>query len=205
MPRLGPAVGTGIVALAGAMVVVAAGTWFWHLTDPRPPRNRPPADGSGGRVATPFISPGKVRPAAVPARSATLADDELVIGVVAGGKARAYRVKAFAGAVNHVVNDVVGGAPVTVTHCDRTGCTQVFTGEGAEPLPIRNGGYIEGFFLLVNGTFYYHEDVRPADPQGPPFPYRPLRFEQMTWKAWRTAQPGTDVYEGERPDTRPAP
>ncbi|HJZ91553.1 MAG TPA: DUF3179 domain-containing (seleno)protein [Gemmataceae bacterium] len=205
MPRLGPAVRTGIVALIGAAVVVAAGTWFWHLTDARRSRDRPATGGPGVQLATPFIWPGRVRPAVVPARAATLADEEMVIGVVANGKARAYRVRAFSRMFDYVVNDVVGDTPITVTHCDRTGCTRVFTGDGSEPLPIKMGGYVDGLILLVNGTFYYHEDGRPADPRGPPFPYRQADFEQATWMAWRTAHPDTDVYEGERPIKQPTP
>jgi hypothetical protein len=129
----------------------------------------------------------------------------MVIGVVANRKARGYRVRAFSGMFNYVVNDVVGSTPVTVTHCDRTGCTRVFTGDGAEPLPIRMGGYVNGLILLVNGTFYYHEDGRPTDPRGPPFPYPQPQFDQTTWMAWRTAQSDTDVYEVERPSKQPTP
>src|SRR5262249_34018813 len=49
-----------------------------------------------------------------------LADREEVFGVVAGGRARAYRLAALSLPSRHVVNDVVGGTPVTVAFCDRT-------------------------------------------------------------------------------------
>lgn len=54
-------------------------------------------------------------PPTAPAREATfLKDDDEVLGFVVGGKARAYSVQAIA--YHHVVNDHLGGAPLTVTY-----------------------------------------------------------------------------------------
>lgn len=46
--------------------------------------------------------------------AAHVADDDLVIGIVAGSESRAYPVRALA--YHHIVNDVAGGEPVVVTY-----------------------------------------------------------------------------------------
>ena len=60
--------------------------------------------------------------------------DQPVIGVTAGGRHRAYLVRALSlGAKSHIVNDVVGGVPVSVTYCDIYTCTRLFI-EASAPL-----------------------------------------------------------------------
>src|SRR6478672_4712586 len=145
-----PSARTGLLAAGGLLAVgaLAAGVYGLLTADPPEPIVRQ------GPVATPFITPGKVRPPTIAAAEAGLGDDEPVIGVVAGGRARAYRVGAFVGVTGQVVNDVVGGVPVTVTHCNQTGCSRVFTGDGSDPLPVLTGGYMEGLLLMTHGRFY---------------------------------------------------
>jgi hypothetical protein len=58
---------------------------------------------------------GLERPIAVPADQATLADDEPIIGIEVGGKARAYHQRSMSSKSRHVVNDIIGGRAVTVT------------------------------------------------------------------------------------------
>ncbi len=48
------------------------------------------------------------------AESDHVGEDELVLGVAIGGEARAYPVRALA--YHHLVDDVVGGGPITVTY-----------------------------------------------------------------------------------------
>jgi Protein of unknown function (DUF3179) len=164
------------------------------------------ATGDARPPATPFIWPGVALPAVVPAAAAELADDEPVIGVVVRGKPRAYRVKALASSTGHVVNDLLAGAPVTVTHCDRTGCTRVFGGDGTEALAVMTGGYSGGLLLRVGGRFYHQVDGRPLDdPAGAALPYQAVEFRQVPWKEWRAAHPDTDVYVGEPPVSRSGP
>ncbi|MBO0700341.1 MAG: hypothetical protein J2P46_18225, partial [Zavarzinella sp.] len=98
-----PSLRTGLFAAGGLLAVGAiAGGVYGVLSAERPEPSdaRPP-----GPIATPFIFPGKLRPPTVPAAAAGLADDEPVIGVTAGGRARAYRVGAFIGLSSQVVND----------------------------------------------------------------------------------------------------
>ena len=51
----------------------------------------------------------------VSAEEADLGDDEMVLGVVAGGEARAYPVNLMWEPENEVLNDTVGGAALTAT------------------------------------------------------------------------------------------
>ncbi len=160
---------------------------FWELSDPRPA----PTPGLGEfrttMPPTPFVWPAPSQPPTVSADRAMLPDEEPVLGLLVNGTARAYRVKAFAGMTNHVVNDLIESTPVTVTHCDRDGCSRIFTGPGTEPLDIMTTGFNEGLLLSVDGQIF-----RQSDGDGPNL--RSLPFEKTTWKAWRNAHPATDVY-----------
>jgi hypothetical protein len=137
-----------------------------------------------------------MRPAVVAAADAELADDEPVIGVRVHGKARAYRTRAFAGLTNHVVNDLIGATPVSVTHCDRDGCTRGFTGNGTEPLHIMIGGFSDGLLLNIDGAFYRQSTGQALANDAEPIPYESLALEETTWGKWRAAYPNTDVYIG---------
>lgn len=54
-------------------------------------------------------------PKTVPAAEAGfLAGDDFVLGLEAGGEARAYPIRFIA--FHHVVNDLLGGRPITVTY-----------------------------------------------------------------------------------------
>jgi hypothetical protein len=139
---------------------------------------------------------------ALPAGSAGLRDDDEVIGVAAGGRHRAYLVAALAPVELHVVNDELGGVPVTVAYCDRTDCVHAYTGpHGKGPLDIGVGGYLgvydAGSMVLRVGSQLYRQDTGLAlGQEASPFPYAETGFERTTWKAWRAAHPDTDVYVG---------
>src|SRR5262249_9777812 len=134
-------------------------------------------------------------PQAVPAADAGLADDEPVLGVVVAGRARAYLVRAMSGEPRlHVVNDRLGGRPVSVSYCDRPACAHAFTGEPGEALDLAMGGFMQGQMVLrANGAVYAQATLQPLGPGGGPFPFGQLDFTRTTWKEWRTAHPDTDV------------
>jgi hypothetical protein len=157
-------------------------------------------------MSTPFIWPGIDRPPTRTAAESGLPDDAVVIGVSSAGKDRAYLVTAFSGPTRHVVNDLVGGVPVSVTHCDRTDCTRVFTDPDLDvPLPLATGGLIRDHLLLrTREGFYYQEtgeSTIPGNDKG--FPFEDHPFVRTTWKAWREKHPDTDVYVGEAPKPEP--
>ena len=59
--------------------------------------------------------PLNVNPEIVTATKAELADDDLIMGVVINGEARAYPVNYMNGPRNEVVNDQLGGLPIAPT------------------------------------------------------------------------------------------
>jgi hypothetical protein len=59
--------------------------------------------------------PVRTDPEVVPASESGLRDDEMVLGVVIGGEARAYPVNLMWEPENEVLNDTLGGAAITAT------------------------------------------------------------------------------------------
>jgi len=183
-----------------ALLLVAAGAvalWYWRggRAEPQP----------ASADVLPMAQPGVRLPPASPAESARLNDADEVIGVSAGAQARAYAVAAFAPRPGgqystHVVNDRLGGSPVTVAYCDRTGCAKVYTDARDEgPLDVAVGGWTnrgghDSMVLLVGSIRYRQDTGEPLDGDAPPFPYAQRAFVRTTWKQWREVHPNTDVY-----------
>lgn len=153
--------------------------------------NSPPAaeTPSTGHADTPMILPG-VTPLLIPAEKATLADDARVIGVSAGGVDHAFSVETMSRMNSHVVNDLLGTQPISVTYCDRTDCARVLTREeGTEPIPLDLGGWMQGSMALR-----YRQKFYPQLDES--LPLQNHDFELTTWKAWRDAHPETLLYIG---------
>jgi hypothetical protein len=160
-------------------------------------------------------SPGIVQPVTIPGVSANLPDDAPVIGVVVEGQSRAYSEKALSGGPSkHVINDLIGSVPLSVTYCDITHCARAFTGRHlGVPLDLGTGGLADRqLLLMVGGQRYHQQSLTPfvaekafsdspepeASPNPPtPFPYDDYSCEQTTWKVWREEHPQTDLYVGE--------
>ena len=141
-----------------------------------------------------------VKPPAQPAAASKVADGDEVIGVVVNGKPRAYWMKALEYPPWHIVNDVVVGVPVTVTYCDRTNCTQVYTDrQSSAPLDVNLGGlYGKEMVVKIGGVLYYQESGKPFElGEGvPSLPYADHPWERTTWKEWRQRHPDTDIFIG---------
>ena len=149
----------------------------------------------------PTVCPPAVRPAA-----AQLPDDAPIIGVTIGKRARAYALTAFSNVRDHVLNDLLGGGALTVTHCPRTGCTRVFTvPERGRPLAIAVGGWAgkggsepdhnSVLLLQIDGVRYYQDSGEALRALGT-IPYVEADFDRTTWGEWRRAHPETDVVPG---------
>jgi hypothetical protein len=165
------------------------------LVDPFPP---PPLRPAGAQEIA-YETPGIDRPDVVPADKAAVDDDTPVIGVYASGHARAYLLEAFThGPESHIVNDVLGSVPVSVTHCDISGCTRVFTGGASgQPLALSVGGRMKGRLMLkFEGHLYRQETSEPLKEGAALFPYREYPAKLTDWRAWRQSHPDTDVYMG---------
>lgn len=146
------------------------------------------------------------RPDVLPADKAALDEDTPVIGVFVAGKARAYLLEAFEhGPASHLVNDVLGGVPISVTHCDVSGCSRVFTGSVVgRPLDLSVGGQKNSRMVLkFGGQLYRQETSEPVDKSGSTFPYREYPAHLTVWGDWRRAHPETDVYMGSIEEATP--
>lgn len=157
-----------------------------------------------------FEYPSVRRPPAVPAASAPLTDDLEVIGVSVGGRQRAYLLEALVPKSGHVVNDVVGECPVTVTFCPLADRVKVYRGEAsAGPLDLAVGGLCvlnnRGCMLIKHGDVRYRHDTGAAVGADvtAPFPYQGLDYVRTTWGKWRAAHPDTDVFVGGSPPAGP--
>ena len=189
------AIGAGLLAVSGI------GVWLYLLPPSAPAPAQPAAAGPQPINSTPFILPGIRLPPVLGAADADLADDAPVIGVLAGGSARAYSVTAMEPIGGHVVNDLVGGTPVTVTYCDRTRCVHAFTDiAGTQPMKIDLGGYMGGMLLKVGDTFFFQDTGGDlVKDRGTVFPYATHLHELTTWKRWKEAHPSTELYTGPKP------
>jgi hypothetical protein len=197
------ALGAAVLLISGLGLAIAV----WSLGRP----NR--TNSNFSLVTLPVVQ----RPATVPAGAVKLPDNATVIGVENGDQARAYLLEAlYYPAVRHVINDVVGGKPITITYCDMMDRVAVFTDPDAkEPLQIATGGWtgksvagrFEGSMLLRVGSTWYRQDTTQSlvEKGSAPFPYREADFVRTTWKQWRYEHAGTDVYIGESHSTAPTP
>jgi hypothetical protein len=182
----------------GALVAGIA-LWYGASSPGTPPAgaSKPPVLSTA--VAARRVTAGVRMPRVFSAADAESAADDEVIGVVVGGRARAYRVKNMAYLMNHVVNDMIDGRPVSVTYCDKTDCVLVLTdAHEAEPLAIDIGATSEGLFLFVGDEAYVQQTgLSPRNQQ--PLPFEEMPFERTTWGEWRRKHPDSAVFEGPGP------
>src|SRR5439155_127862 len=101
--------------------------------------------------------------------------------------ARAYLLESLFPVELHVVNDMLGGVPVTITYCDQTDCLRVFTDPvGKQPLDMGVGGWVDdedrGTFVLRVGTMLFRQNTgRPVGEIPGQIPYPQADFVRKTW------------------------
>jgi Protein of unknown function (DUF3179) len=149
-----------------------------------------------------FDHPARYLPPTLAAAKAGLSAEEPVIGVRIAGRSRAYCRRVLEGPGNHVINDMIGNRPVTVTYCERKRCARVYSGEGTNPLHIRTGGYDDGLLLIIGAGRYRQDSGAPVE-QGThgALPYSSIEFVETTWGRWRSDHPDTDIVTGVAPTT----
>ena len=135
--------------------------------------------------------PGDIKPTFTSAAEFPLGDHEIVIGVVAFGQAKAYLRRVFSGPGTHIVHDRFGETQVTVTHCNRTRCTRVFTAADDQDLSVMHcGGWMEvqELALLIGGTRFPQSSAE--------IPFDEVPYVVTTWGKWRAKNPQSIVYLG---------
>ena len=156
----------------------------------------------------PFVqveAPGLLRPPTSGVEGSGMRDDDEVIGIEVGGRARCYWLGALGNRTNHVVNDLIGGIPVSVAYCDITNCVRVYTDpNGITPLGFGVGGLFIGdgpeMVVKLDGDFYLQKSGKRIKPGPGPagIPYDLIEPTRTTWKEWVRRHPQTDVYAGDR-------
>ena len=140
-------------------------------------------------------------PAVLTAAAATyLNPDDVVFGAVIGGQARAWPMRIIAW--HEMVNDVLGGVPVSLAYCTLCGSAILYDGrvQGRDQ-PFRFGS--SGLLFRSNKLMYDRETDslwnqfagRPVIGAlvGSGVQLAPLALVTTTWQAWKAAHPATTV------------
>jgi hypothetical protein len=195
-------IGPGLAALACAAAGCDAPSPPAPQASAPPTNHKAPFSMPMGNAPTPFIRPGIRQPPTVPADAATIEPDDMIIGVSVGNVHRAYVSAAMSSVETHVINDLIGGVPVSVAFCDRTRCARAFTAKDRiNPLEIELGGWSgDQMWLRVDGQMLglNSDDI----------PYEQVTVETCTWSQWKEDHPDTDVFVGREvpsAQSRPAP
>jgi hypothetical protein len=148
-----------------------------------------------------FEVSGVDRPKIIEASQSKLSPDEEVFGIVVGGKARAYRLDAFRDKARHVVNDLIGDLPISVTYCDLGDCVRGYAGAPGEGrLRLSTAGLMEGrqMILEYEGKRYHQDSGKPfrSGAAESILPLERLDLIRTTWERWKRDYPETEVYEG---------
>ena len=138
--------------------------------------------------ATPFISAGLKEPKTFTADEVDLSDHVEVIGITVGTTARAYALNDLTPMTSHVVNDVLGNSAVSVTYCDRSNFSRVFTNSKAgKPIDLFTGGWHDhAMLLMLDGTFF---SQKAKD-----LPLEEHPHQRMSWGEWKLLHPATTIY-----------
>ncbi len=137
-------------------------------------------------------------PALEDAGSDWIPDDEVVLGLLVDGDARAYPRRVME--VHEMVNDTVGGQRIALPYCTLCGAAIAYRTDGVvgeEPLELRTSGLLQRSNKLMYdaGTESLLGQFLGVGLSGP------LRGEALerlpivttTWGEWRTAHPETTV------------
>ncbi len=143
--------------------------------------------------------PAMTNPQAVsPQEAHYLSDEDLVLGVVANGEARAYPHNL--GWKHEVVNDRLGGQYISVTFCPLTSTGLVFDATAADSTQIELG--VSGLLINSNLVLYNRNDEETLYPQmmhaaisGPTKgdKLKLLPVTETTWGLWKKMHPQTTI------------
>jgi hypothetical protein len=155
-------------------------------------------DQSGYTLLKPEGFPIRSQVRAVAAAEASLKDGDLVIGVIAGGEARAYPVNLMWEPENEVLNDTLGGLPIAATWCPVAHSAAVYDRSlDGKSLELGAVGLREGVFILYDrASRSWWSQVVGRAVEGPLAGKTLPKFASTmtTWDAWRRQHPQTTVF-----------
>lgn len=145
--------------------------------------------------------PALDQPAHVPAAEAKyLSDSERVFGVSVGGEQRAYPLRILDW--HEMLNDVVGGRPVTLSYCTLCGSGVLYdtrTPAAGQAYTFGTSGllYRSNKLMVDRQTLTLWNNLT-GEPAVGRLARSPVRLPVLpltitTWKEWRTRHPGTTV------------
>lgn len=141
--------------------------------------------------------PALTDPAVLSAEAADyLHDDDLVLGLVRNGEARAYPIRILNW--HEIVNDRLGGEAVVVTFCPLCGTGMVFTGKHrGERLDFGVSGllYRDNLLMFDRQSQSLWSQLMGEAVSGPRVGARLQRLplQHLTWREWRARHPDTTV------------
>ena len=134
----------------------------------------------------------------VAARDAALREGDIVLGVVAGGEARAYPVDLMWGPEQEVLNDTLGGRPIAPTWCPLAHSGSVYDRTlDDRTLELGNRGIDHGALVMYDrATGSWWSQIVGASVRGPLQGRRLGKLPSLltTWGRWRALHPSTTVY-----------
>jgi len=133
-----------------------------------------------------------------------LADDDIVIGVVIGGEARAYPRHIME--THELVNDSIGGERIAVAYCTLCGSGQAYRLDNLsaefQPAVLRTSGLLNrSNKIMFDLTSRSMVDTFTGEARTGPWRQAGIVLEQITtvtsrWGAWRADHPETTVMAG---------
>lgn len=147
---------------------------------------------------SPFLADGINDPEILPAAETSFAEASPVVGVSVGERHRAYLFMALQGVrpdgtVGSIVNDIIDGTPVTLTHDNDGPRLRVFAAaKGSRRIRLRLAGMGGGGIMRVtfDNETYYTQMAKDL-------PLKEIPFETTTWSKWKAQHPGSDIFVGE--------
>ena len=149
----------------------------------------PGVDGIPAMNNPTFVSPDEI---------GYVRDDDLVLGLFVGGVAKAYPENL--GWRHEIINDVIGGQPVSVTFCPLTGTGLVFAAADERGKQFELG--VSGLLINSNLVMYDRRDFQTLYPQmiytGITGDFKNQKLEllpvvETTYGLWKQMYPETEV------------
>ena len=149
----------------------------------------PRVDGIPAMNNPTFVSPEQI---------SYVREDDLVLGMFVGGVAKAYPENL--GWRHEIINDIIGGQPISVTLCPLTGTGLVFAAADEQGQQFELG--VSGLLINSNLVMYDRRDFRTLYPQmiytGITGDFKDQRLEllpvvETTYQLWKQMYPETEV------------